>query len=689
MTGLFRLLGALSLTAALAGAVPRLIAETDLYAFRWAADPRIAPGGSHIVFTRVSVNPRRDGYDTAIWIVPAGGGSPRQLTAGPRDSSPRWSPDGRRIAFLRASEKDGRSQPAQLFILRMDGGEARQITDLPKGVSNPVWSPDGRTLAFASTTTGADLKPKDEKAEEPSDVRVITRASYRMNDTGYLQFDRPSHIWTAPAGDTIGKALQVTSGEFAENEFVWSHDGSELIYTTERDPEPAYKLPSVEIWAAPAGGGAPRRITAVDGRASGLALSPGGSRLAVISSATQPVRSYSQPDLFVLDLKPGASPRNLTAEYDFDIGSGLAGDQHPPRANTRPQPAWSSDGRFLFVVAAEEGRANLKRIEIATGKVSNVTDAAHEIYSFDAADGAAAFALAISTPTRIGDLFALDARSGQLRQLTDVNRDLFAELKLSEPEMFWYKSFDGRRIQTWVQGPPDWDKSKKYPVILNIHGGPHAAYGYTFSHEFQWMAAKGYLVLYPNPRGSTSYGQEFGNIIQYRYPGDDHKDLMAGVDELIARGWADPDRLFVTGGSGGGLLTNWAITQTNRFKAAVSQRSIADWRDFWYTADFTLFHPTWFRDAPWKDESDYKARSPITYVDKIATPLMLIEGEADLRTPPGAGGEQMFRALKFLKRPVVMVQFPGESHELSRSGKPRHRVERLQHIVGWFDKYRK
>lgn len=688
MTGITRRLALGLCFAALVSAAPRTITESDLYAFRWAADPRISPDGSQVVFTHVSVNSKRDGYDTALWIVPVAGGTPRQLTSGPRDSAPRWSPDGLRLAFLRALEKDGRTQPAQLFILPMQGGEARQITDLPKGAANPAWSPDGSTLAFTTTTTAADLAAKDGKQEEPSDVRVITRASYRFNGAGYLQFDRPAHIWTVPAGDGAARATQVTSGEFAENEFVWSRDGSAIIFATDRDPEPYYKLPSVEIYAAPARGGQqPRLIAKVDGRAAGLALSPAGDRLAFTSSATQPVRSYSQSDLMVLDLKPGSSARNVTAEYDNEIGGGLAGDQHPPRGGARSEPAWSKDGQHVFIVAGEEGRANLKRIDVRSGKVDKVTDAAHEVYSFDVTPDGSRAVLAISTPTRIGDLFTSNLRSGQLQQITDINRPLFSELKLSEPEMIWYKSFDGKRIQAWVQGPPDWDKTKKYPLILNIHGGPHAAYGYTFSHEFQWMAAKGYLVLYPNPRGSTTYGQEFGNIIQHRYPGDDHKDLMIGVDEVIARGWVDPDRLGITGGSGGGLLTNWAITQTDRFKAAVSQRSIADWRDFWYTADFTLFHPTWFRDAPWKDEADYKARSPITYVEKITTPLMLIEGEADLRTPPAAGGEQMFRALKYLKRPVVMVQFPGETHELSRSGKPTHRVERLQHILSWFDKH--
>jgi dipeptidyl aminopeptidase/acylaminoacyl peptidase len=329
----------------------------------------------------------------------------------------------------------------------------------------------------------------------------------------------------------------------------------------------------------------------------------------------------------------------------------------------------------------------LKRVDAESGKVEAVTNGDHAVFATSTGADTSKIAALISTPTRIGDLHTVDAKSGRTDRLTKINDGLLSQLNLTEPEMIWYKSFDGRRIQAWVQRPPDFQQGRKYPLILNIHGGPHAAYGYIFDHEFQWMAAKGYIVLYPNPRGSTTYGQKFGNIIQYRYPGDDHKDLMAGVDELIARGWADPERLGVTGGSGGGVLTNWAIGQTTRFKAAVSQRSIADWTGFWYNADFTLFTPSWFRGAPWEEEQDFKARSPITYVKNITTPLMLIEGEADLRTPPANGGEQLFRALKYLRRPVVMVRFPGESHELSRSGRPTHRVERLQHIVAWFDQY--
>ncbi len=351
-------------------------------------------------------------------------------------------------------------------------------------------------------------------------------------------------------------------------------------------------------------------------------------------------------------------------------------------------PTWSRDGRAILIGVGEQGNANVKRIDVASGKVDALTSGNWDIMGFSADAAAQRIAFIRSTPTVVGDLQVIDVASpAAARKLTQFNDELFDQLTITEPEELWYTSFDGKKIQGWILKPPAFDASKKYPLILEIHGGPHSAYGNTFTHEFQWMAAKGYVVLYTNPRGSSNYGQDFGNIIQYNYPGDDAKDLMAGVDEILKKGYIDEARMGVTGGSGGGLLTNWVVTQTTRFKAAVSQRDISDWTSFWYTADFTLFTPTWFRKPPFEDPADYVKRSPITYVDKIQTPLMFILGEEDYRTPPAAGGEELFRALKYLKRPTVMVRFPGESHELSRSGRPWHRVERLQHIVGWFDKY--
>jgi dipeptidyl aminopeptidase/acylaminoacyl peptidase len=672
----------------------RPISETDIYSFQWLANPRISPDGSQIVYVHVAVNSKHDGYETALWIIPSAGGPSRQLTSGPRDSSPQWSPDGKTLAFGRALEKDGKPQPSQIYLLAMEGGEARPLTDLPKGASGPIWSPDGRAIAFSSTTITADFDKKKE-AEEKSDVRVITKAAYRMNGAGYIEPDRPNHIWTIEVPKAPGetqKAKQITSGEFSESDIVWSRDGSQIYFTSRRVAEPYYETPHTDLYVVKATGRDSTKVAGLDGRIGQMTLSPDGTRMAFAGSIEigkdGVERSYSQPDLFLTSLQPGSKPKNLTANYDYDIAGGIGGDQGPPRGSGPSYPFWSKDGRYIFIVAAEEGRANLKRIDAETGKVEPFTAGDHDIFAYNATPDGSKAAVLVSTPTKIGDLYVVDTASPvSMRRLTKSNDELFSKLNLTEPAMVWYNSFDGKRIQAWVQRPPDFQEGKKYPLILNIHGGPHAAYGYTFDHEIQWMAAKGYVVLYPNPRGSTTYGQDFGNIIQYHYPGDDFKDLMAGVDDLVARGWVDPEKLGVTGGSGGGLLTNWVIGHTQRFKAAVAQRDIADWSDFWYTADFTLFTPTWFRGAPWEQEADFKERSPITYITKITTPLMLIEGEADYRTPPASGGEQMFRALKYRKIPTVMVRFPGESHELSRSGVPKHRVERLQHIVAWFDKY--
>ena len=706
----------LPIPAALNAAAKRPITETDLFKFVWIADPQISPDGRQVAFVRVTVNEKKDGYDTALWIVPADSGEPpRPFTSGPRDDSPRWSPDGTRIVFARAAEKaekkEGEGEPPQLYLISTQGGEAVALTDLPRGAGSPAWSPDGKTIAFASTANEKDLKKwREKRAEKPaeakkekekegkedeeeheSDVRVITRAVYRFNGGGYLDAAHRSHLWTVEvpaAGAKAPEPKQITSGDFAENEPVWSPDGSLLYFLSNRVEEPYYELPDADLYAVPAKGGEMRRIVSIDGPIGDFALSPDGRRVAFAGYVNpKPPRSYNQPDLFVADAAPGAEARNLTANYDYDVIEGLAGDQHAPRGG-QPQPiVWSGDGRSLIVVTGERGRANLRRIDAATGAVSPVTQGDQEISLYTATPDGSRLAVVVSTPTVVNDLFALDSATGRMSKLAQPNQELFAQLDLTPPEEITYKSFDGREIQAFVQRPPDFDARKKYPLILNIHGGPHSAFGYVFFHEMQWMAAKGYVVLYANPRGSSTYGEEFGNVIQYVFPGDDAKDLLAGVDEMVKRGAIDAKRLGVTGGSGGGILTNWIVTQTDRFAAAAAQRSIADWSSFWYTADFTLFKPTWFHGAPWEDPADFARRSPITYAAKITTPLMLIEGEADYRTPPAAGGEQMFRALKYLKKPVVMVRFPGESHELSRSGQPWHRVERLRHIVAWFDKY--
>ncbi len=696
----YSLILALNLSALSPAADKRAITEMDLFKFVWIADPQISPDGSRVVFVRVWVNQKADRYDTALWIVPTNGGAARQLTAGPRDGWPRWSPDGKMLAFIRSSEKDGKPLPPQIYLLSLDGGEARPLTDVPRGAGGFEWSPDGKTIAFGTTDDGKaekekpnpeNAEPKEKTPEHVSDVRVISKAVYRANGGGYLNPKVHAHIWTVsvPTETTEQpKPKQITKGNFDEGNLNWSPDGSRIFFVARRVAEPYYESAHTDLYSVAAGGSDERKLLSFDGGMRDYTFSNDGKRIAFGGAlAAKPVQSYTQPDLFVMNNEPGAAPKNLTADYDFDIGGGIGGDQRAPRGGSPSGMVWSKDDRTIYVNVAEHGAANLKRIDAATGKVEALTNGNQEVVSYSATPDATKMALVISTSTNIGDLFLLDTAAGKLTQLTRVNDELFSQLNLTDPEEIWYTSFDGKKIQAWIQKPPNFDPSKKYPFILEIHGGPHSAYGLTFTHEFQWMAAKGYVVLYTNPRGSTSYGQDFGNIIQYNYPGDDFKDLMAGADEVVKRGYVDTKKMGVTGGSGGGVLTNWTVGHTIRFAAAVSQRSIADWSGFWYTADFWLYQPTWFRAAPWEDPKDFANRSPITYVKNITTPMMFIEGEADYRTPPADGGEMMFRALKYRKIPTVMVRFPNESHELSRSGAPWHRVERLQHIVNWFDKY--
>lgn len=679
----------------------RPISEKDLFDFVWLGDPQISPDGTRVAFVRVTVNAKKEGYETGIWSADvAGNETPYPLTSGSRDTSPRWSPDGKSLVFVRVADKDGKPQPPQVWMLSMQGGDSFAVTEQLTGATRPAWSPDGKSIAFVSDTNAEDLAKLEKKSgveagkepERVSDVHVVTRAVYRADVGGYLDPKHSAHIWVVSTPSNAGdkqKARQLTSGRFDEDNVLWSNDSSLIYFTTTRVDEPYYNKPQSDFYSVPASGGEVRKLTSLNMDADAFVLSPDGKQVAFLGADWERIRSYVEPDLWVMDVAPNSKPRNLTTKFAGDVGAGLIADSSAPRGLGRNLPVWTQDGRGLIEVYAKQGTANLGLFDAATGAQIDLTSGKQAVLRFAVTPDTQRIVCIVSSLTKLNELYSLDRSQPQpaLKQLTHVNDALFANLDISEPEEFWYSSFDGKRIQAWLQKPPGFNEKKTYPLILNIHGGPHAAYGNIFFHEMQWMAAKGYLVLYPNPRGSTSYGQEFGNIIQYRYPGDDYKDLMAGVDSVLRRGYVNKKKLGVTGGSGGGLLTNWTVGHTDRFAAAVAQRDIASWENWWYTADFTLFQPTWFKAPPFEDPDDYRRRSPITYIKNVKTPLMLVLGDADYRTPPDAGGDQMFRALKFRKIPTVMIRFPNESHELSRSGQPWHRVERLQHIVGWFDRW--
>lgn len=691
------LLSVVLLACSAVGAEPaaqRPISAQDLFQFQWIGDPQMAPRGDALAYVGISVDEARSDYATSLYRVDTASKAVQRLSAGKRDSAPRWSPDGRYLAFLRAVEKDGKPQPAQLFMLAMNGGEAVQLSSVPGGVSSPVWSPDGNSIAFLSSANAQDLAraacaERHEKCPQSrdSDVKVITRSDYRDNNIGYRDFSRPRHLWSIAVknGVAAGPARQLTAGDYDEGQPVWAPDSQALYFVSNRVHEAYYELARQSIYKVAANGGASAEVAAFAGSVSALSVSPQGRQLAFLGTLSAPVQSHTRTNLWVQELGGAAPARNLTAAYDWEIGGSIIGDQSAPRAaGSNAGPQWSPDGKSLLVLVAREGRANVERIELAGAKVTPLTTGRQAVAAF-ASNGKQLAAL-VSSATELNELYLVQPDGGQQR-LTGLNAPLFSQLRLSAPEELWYPSFDGRKVHALVQLPPDFDPAKKYPLILNIHGGPHAAYGFTFFHEMQLMAARGYIVLYPNPRGSTTYGEQFANVIQYRYPGDDYLDLMAGVDQLVKRGIVDEKRMGVTGGSGGGLLTNWTVGHTDRFAAAVSQRDIADWTAWWYSSDITFFRPAWFRKPPFEDPEDYRQRSPITYINQVKTPTMFVLGDADTRTPAESGGEQMFRALKYRKVPTAMVRFPGETHDLSRSGKPWHRVERLQHILNWFDLY--
>ncbi|HEX7421876.1 MAG TPA: S9 family peptidase, partial [Thermoanaerobaculia bacterium] len=452
----------------------RSITEKDLFRFVWIADPQMSSDGSHVAFVRVTVNAKKDGYDTAIWSVPVRGGeAPQRMTNGPHDTSPRWSTDGKQLAFLRATEKDGKPQPAQIYLLSMSGGEPHAVSSIAKGASSIAWSPHGDVIAFLSETKPEDAdKKKDDDAYE-SDVRIINQATYRENGQGYNDPTRQSHIWTIHPFDEKAQPKQITSGEFDEEGPVWSADGSRIYFVSTRVREPYYQLERSELYSVPADGGDITRVAAIDGGVGRISPSPDGKWIVFGGTITTPARSYDQPDLFVVSTTPGSTPRNLTASYDYDVLSGPGGDQRAPRGGGRSQPLWTKDGHSVIVNTAERGAANLVSINIDSGKVTPITTGNHDVQAWTYN------VVLVSTPTIIGDLYRIE-NGGQLVRITDVNKTLFDELTLTEPDELTYPSFDGKQVQTWIQKPPDYQQGKRYPLILNIHGGPHGAYGYTF-----------------------------------------------------------------------------------------------------------------------------------------------------------------------------------------------------------------
>lgn len=644
----------------------------DMFGLEYADAPAISPDGKRVVYVRHHMDTMTDHNLGQLWLIDLESGSQQPLTAGSGSySSPVWSPDGTRIAFT-GHDGDGDSQ---LQVLWLDSGRITRITRGANSPSEPSWSPDGTRIAFNRfVPTEAPTLVKPLKAPEGADwappPTVIDRPVFRIDGRGMLPHGQTQRF-VVPANG--GPARQITDGPYPnQGPAEWSDDGQALIFAATRRDDWELESRDSELYRYDLQTGEIRELTDRYGPDEAPALSPDGERLAWLGYDDE-LMSFTANRLWIMPVD-GGEPRALTADLDRSVD----------------QFVWSDDGKALYIAYSDEGtgvidrvRLNGERERIASGLGGTTLGRPYASGSFDA--GADQVVFTATAPDHPADLVRVDRRGRETR-LTTMNAELLAHRELARvEEITWPSSHDGLEIEGWIAYPPGYQPGRKYPLILEIHGGPFADYGPRFSMEVQLMAAAGYVVLYANPRGSTSYGTEFANTIHHAYPGNDYFDLMSGVDRLIERGIADPKRLFVTGGSGGGVLTAWIVGSTDRFAAAAVVKPVINWTSFVLTGDFTpFFHKYWFPALPWEAPEHYWQRSPLSKVGNVTTPTMVMTGEADWRTPMWES-EQFYQALKLRGIETALVRIPEAPHGIA--GRPSQLVTKVRHILAWFEKY--
>ena len=654
------------------GAPSRTFRPQDVFALSQATDVRISPDGKRIAYTRATGDIMIDGMRQEIWLIDVASG--RQTPLGiPGSTRPRWSPDGTRLAFA----KGGEGQKPQIHVRWLATGTDAAVTALPESPTDIAWSPDGTRIGFTmfvpteAAKLGAPIaKPEGAKWAEP--LKIIGEIRYRADGRGYL---RPgyNHVFTVPADG--GAARQLTFGDYEDGRSVsWTADGRRLLIASNRGKDPEREPNNSDVFAVDAETGALRQLTTRFGPDEQPVGSPDGKLIAFVGFDDK-LLGYQNKRLTVMN--PDGSGVRVLTNVDRDIDN----------------PQWADDGKSIAFQYVDHGVTKVGRVDLA-GRMSNVATglASGELdrpyssgdYSISKS-GLVAFTM--GDPLRPGDV-AISARGGSARRLTDLNAGLFAGKSLAQVKpLAVTSSADGLPIDAWIVTPPDFDPNRKYPLILEIHGGPFASYGPVWSTDDQLYAAAGYIVVYANPRGSTSYGEEFANRIHHNYPSHDYDDLMSVVDTAIAGGHVDPNALFVTGGSGGGLLTAWIVGKTDRFKAAVSQKPVIDWASEVLTTDgYTSMAKYWFGKWPWEDPEQYWRRSPLSLVGNVKTPTAVMVGEDDHRTPPSEA-EQYYAALQIRAVPTVLIRVPSASHG-GLADRPSQLIAENAAILAWFERYR-
>lgn len=645
------------------------------------ADPQVSPDGSLVAYVVAWVDPEdRTRYRSRLMLVDAGASRPpRALTSGlHRDTAPRWSPDGGSLAFV-SDRVDSR---AQLFLLPLQGGEPRQLTSLKRGAGTPVWSPAGDRLAFSARVDVEDIARQEGHSDvngTPPRVKIITRVRHKADGEGFLEAVR-KHLFVVDAFDTASEPKQITDGDWDDADPAWSPDGQLLAFTSNREPDRGTSLLN-DVWVAPSTRGRARRLTRHRGRASTPAFSPDGRQIAYLGHE----RGWTygaRTELLTVPVEGGDS-RSLSGDFDHELGNVALSDARDPSA---PQPpCWTADGRSLLSLVSRNGRVEVLRFSLeGRTQPEVVVGGDREVASYSISRDGRNLACALSDPTHPYEV--VGAENGQERRLSYENDALIESLDLASAEPFQVTSSDGQTVHGWLMKPRGFSERTKWPLVLEVHGGPETMYAATFVHEFQVLAAQGYAVLYTNPRGSKGYGEAFTSRIFADWGNQDAADCMAAVDAASQWGWVDTARLGVTGGSYGGFMTTWLIGHTDRFRAAVSQRGCYNFASFYGTSDIGPWFGDYILGGPvYEREALYHERSPLTYARDMRTPLLLIHSEQDLRCPIEQA-EQLFVQLRRMgKAEVEMVRFPEESHNLSRSGRPDRRIERLERIFGWFN----